>query len=281
MPQDDYTPVIQEVPKERRKRVAEKRKREHTEKLTAEKEEYKPAENEDATEDAFKTLFVGRLSYSVDERKLKREMERYGPVKKLRIVNDQETGKPRGYAFVEFEDERDMKTAYKQADGQKIDDRRIVVDVERGRTVKGWAPRRLGGGLGGTRLGGNSVNQRHSGREGAATSGGSGGASGYRGSGGGGSGYGSPRGDYRSDRGREGRPDDRRRDDRPDPRRRDDRPPREDRPRDRREEPRDRDRQAQHQAVHLPPLCPAMCSACDIGFCRSTSPQRRALNRTC
>ena len=42
-----------------------------------------------------------------------------------------------------------MKTAYKQADGQKIEDRRIVVDVERGRTVKGWAPRRLGGWLGG------------------------------------------------------------------------------------------------------------------------------------
>jgi U1 small nuclear ribonucleoprotein len=253
MPQDDYKPVIQEVPKERRKRVAEKRKRDRESKLAEEKETYNPAENEDATEDAFKTLFIGRLSYAVDERKLKREMERYGPVKKLRIVNDQETGKPRGYAFVEFEDERDMKTAYKQADGQKIEDRRIVVDVERGRTVKGWAPRRLGGGLGGTRLGGKSKNQHHSGREGAAGGGGSSGGSGYRGAapGAGGSSYGSPRGDYRADRGRDVRPDDRRRpDDRSDPRRRDDR--RDDRPRDRREEPRDRDRQAHH---------PSSCSA--------------------
>jgi U1 small nuclear ribonucleoprotein 70kDa len=33
--------------------------------------------------------------------------------------------------------------------GKKIDGRRVVVDVERGRTVKGWKPRRLGGGLGG------------------------------------------------------------------------------------------------------------------------------------
>ena len=39
----------------------------------------------------------------------------------------------RGYAFVEFEDERDAKTAYKQADGKKIDGRRVMVDVERGR----------------------------------------------------------------------------------------------------------------------------------------------------
>lgn len=34
--------------------------------------------------------------------------------------------------------------AYKHADGKKIDGRRVLVDVERGRTVKGWRPRRLG-----------------------------------------------------------------------------------------------------------------------------------------
>lgn len=38
--------------------------------------------------------------------------------------------------------------AYKHADGKKIDGRRILVDVERGRTVKGWRPRRLGKYLG-------------------------------------------------------------------------------------------------------------------------------------
>lgn len=40
-----------------------------------------------------------------------------------------------------------------------------MVDVERARTVKGWLPRRLGGGLGGTRRGGVEVNIKHSGRE--------------------------------------------------------------------------------------------------------------------
>lgn len=34
--------------------------------------------------------------------------------------------------------------AYKHGDGKKIDGRRVLVDVERGRTVKGWLPRRLG-----------------------------------------------------------------------------------------------------------------------------------------
>lgn len=47
-------------------------------------------------------------------------------------------GKVRGYAFVEYEHKADMKDAYKNADGLKVEGRRIVVDVERGRTVDGW-----------------------------------------------------------------------------------------------------------------------------------------------
>ena len=39
--------------------------------------------------------------------------------------------------------------AYKRADGKKIDGKRVLVDIERGRTIKGWRPRRLGGGKGG------------------------------------------------------------------------------------------------------------------------------------
>lgn len=37
-----------------------------------------------------------------------------------------------------------VAAAYKHADGKKIDGRRVLVDVERARTVKGWLPRRLG-----------------------------------------------------------------------------------------------------------------------------------------
>ncbi|RUS82000.1 hypothetical protein EGW08_010227 [Elysia chlorotica] len=59
----------------------------------------------------------------------------------------------------------DKTAAYKNADGKKIDGRRVLVDVERGRTVKGWRPRRLGGGLGGTRKGGPDENVRFSGRD--------------------------------------------------------------------------------------------------------------------
>ncbi|KAG0414947.1 hypothetical protein HPB47_007875 [Ixodes persulcatus] len=124
-----------------------------------------PHNNAAGTVDPFKTLFVARVNYDTSESKLRREFEVFGSIKKIVIVHNKITGKPRGYAFVEYEHERDMHSAYKHADGKKIDGRRVLVDVERGRTVKGWLPRRLGGGLGGTRRGGPDVNTKHSGRE--------------------------------------------------------------------------------------------------------------------
>src|SRR3954466_5415086 len=42
-----------------------------------------------------------------------------------------------------------LPAAYKETDGIRIKDRRVLVDVERGRTTRGWKPRRFGGGLGG------------------------------------------------------------------------------------------------------------------------------------
>ena len=48
-------------------------------------------------------------------------------------------GKPRGYAFIEYEHKNNMKEAYKRADGKKVEGKRVVVDVERGRTVPNWS----------------------------------------------------------------------------------------------------------------------------------------------
>jgi len=137
----------------------ERKARRHKERIDAHKEEikeflekYDPHKDANASGDPFKTLFVARISYDTTEKKLKREFEVFGSIKKTRMIYDQK-GKPRGYAFVEFEHERDLKNAYKQGDGKKIDGRRVMVDVERGRTVEGWLPRRLGGGRGPGRQG--------------------------------------------------------------------------------------------------------------------------------
>ncbi|EME47279.1 hypothetical protein DOTSEDRAFT_69274 [Dothistroma septosporum NZE10] len=115
---------------------------------------YKPNEDANIRGDAFKTLFVSRMSYDTSTKDLEKEFGRFGPIERVRIVQDRgekskKKGKSRGYGFVLFEKEKDMKTAYKDCENLTIRGRRVLVDVERGRTVNGWRPRRFGGGLGG------------------------------------------------------------------------------------------------------------------------------------
>nr|XP_010316354.1 U1 small nuclear ribonucleoprotein 70 kDa isoform X1 [Solanum lycopersicum]XP_010316355.1 U1 small nuclear ribonucleoprotein 70 kDa isoform X1 [Solanum lycopersicum]XP_025885306.1 U1 small nuclear ribonucleoprotein 70 kDa isoform X1 [Solanum lycopersicum] len=138
---------------ERRARIHKIRLEEGAKKAAEELEKYDPSSDPNATGDPYKTLFVARLNYETTESRVKREFEAYGPIKRVRLVMDKTNNKPRGYAFIEYVHTRDMKAAYKQADGKKIDNRRVLVDVERGRTVPNWRPRRLGGGLGTTRVG--------------------------------------------------------------------------------------------------------------------------------
>ncbi|KAK3379793.1 U1 small nuclear ribonucleoprotein of 70kDa MW N terminal-domain-containing protein [Lasiosphaeria ovina] len=81
--------------------------------------DYNPHEDPNIRGDAFKTLIVARLDYTADERDLEREFGRFGPIERvsIRIIKDthaDEKGnkkrKPhRGYAFVVFEREKDMR----------------------------------------------------------------------------------------------------------------------------------------------------------------------------
>ena len=126
--------------------------------------EWDPSKNQSATSDGFRTIFVGRLSYGTTEEQLRLEFEEFGQVNAVKLVHDKQ-GKSRGYAFIEFERERSLRHAYLEADGKKIDGSRVVIDIERGRTVKGWKPRCLGGGLGKSRAGPSSVCVKTSGRD--------------------------------------------------------------------------------------------------------------------
>ncbi|KAK7590387.1 hypothetical protein V9T40_002000 [Parthenolecanium corni] len=164
-PKDTPPPTKVETREERKDRRKRERAEQVAYKLEQEIALWNPHNLRNGTGDAFKTLFVARVNYDTSESKLRREFEVYGPIRKIVLIQDNNSGKPKGYAFIEYEHERDMHAAYKKADGKKIDSRRVLVDVERGRTVKGWLPRRLGGGLGGTRRGGADVNLKHSGRE--------------------------------------------------------------------------------------------------------------------
>ncbi|KAF8821359.1 Rna recognition motif-containing protein [Cardiosporidium cionae] len=142
-------PVIPtETPKERWARLKREKRLKHEKERKEKILEYESREDSTSlTTDALRTLFVGRISYETTEKKLKREFEQFGPIRKVRLIYDR-NGKMRGYGFIEFESDKDMKETYKQADGKKIDGWRVIVDVERARTVPGWLPRRLGGGRG-------------------------------------------------------------------------------------------------------------------------------------
>ncbi|VDL97627.1 unnamed protein product [Schistocephalus solidus] len=96
------------------------------------------------TPPAILTTLFSWLNYDTSEHKLRREFDVYGPIKKISMIKDVSTGKPRGYAFIEFEHERDMHAANKDANNRKIDGHRILTDIERGRTRPDWRPRRLG-----------------------------------------------------------------------------------------------------------------------------------------
>ncbi|KAF7588983.1 hypothetical protein BBP40_004950 [Aspergillus hancockii] len=139
---------------QRKMRLKQEKKESIENNVTNALQDYDPSNDQQARGDPFKTLFVSRLSYDVKESDLEKEFGRFGPIERIRIVKDTVTPKGskkphRGYAFIVYEREKDMKAAYKETDGIRIKDRRVLVDVERGRTVKGWKPRRFGGGLGG------------------------------------------------------------------------------------------------------------------------------------
>jgi len=220
--------VCHETTKEKNTRILAEKLAKHKEELKGKIVEWEAAKKEDKLEgDAYKTLFVARISFDVSEKKLRREFERFGTIKKIVMIKDKD-GQFRGYCFIQYESEKCMRDAYKRGDGTKINGRRVLVDVERGRTVRGWKPRRLGGGLGETRAEGKS-NKTHSGRTPAQSrySGSSGGSSRYSSS------TPSQRPPDRRDRDRRGG-DDRRRGD--------DRDRRSGGDRDRRSDRRDRDR---------------------------------------
>jgi cold-inducible RNA-binding protein len=86
-------------------------------------------------------LFVGNLPFSMTEDSLKALFEIAGPVAMVRIVIDRETGRPKGFGFVEFEQPEAATTAIAEFSGRTIAGRALVVSEARPREAAG-APRR-------------------------------------------------------------------------------------------------------------------------------------------
>ncbi|KAF3326284.1 glycine-rich RNA-binding protein 3 [Carex littledalei] len=136
-------------------------------------------------------VFVGGLSWGVNDQSLKEAFGNYGEVVEARVITDRETGRSRGFGFVTFTSGEDASAAISAMDGKDLDGRAIRVNIANER------PQRYGGGAGGG--GGYGGGGYGGGRAGGYGGGGyGGGAGGYGGGGygGGAGGYGGSGGGY-------------------------------------------------------------------------------------
>jgi cold-inducible RNA-binding protein len=103
-------------------------------------------------------LYVGNLSFRVTSEDLQEHFATAGAVESANVVYDRETGRSRGFGFVEMADEDAANTAISQFNGQEYDGRAMVVNEARPREDNrgggGGGGRRGGGGGGGGGYGG-------------------------------------------------------------------------------------------------------------------------------
>ena len=74
-------------------------------------------------------IFVANLDYKIQKEDLIQLFEKYGEVYTARIISDKNTGRSKGYGFVEMRDERRALTAIEELDGKEIAGREIVVKM--------------------------------------------------------------------------------------------------------------------------------------------------------
>lgn len=121
-------------------------------------------------------IYVGNLPWSTTSADLEAMFAAHGAVRSAEVISDRETGRSRGFGFVEMETDEGLQAAISALNGQEINGRPLTVNEARERTP------RPGGGGGGGRGG--------YGGGGGGYGGGGGGGRGYGGGGGGGRGYG-------------------------------------------------------------------------------------------
>jgi len=93
-------------------------------------------------------IYVGNLSYNATEDDLRQAFAQFGDVASVSVIKDRETGRPRGFAFVEMPDEGQAKQAIENINNTEIAGRRITVNEARPREDRGGGGGRRGGGGG-------------------------------------------------------------------------------------------------------------------------------------
>lgn len=133
-------------------------------------------------------LYVGNLAYSVRDESLHQSFSQFGTVTSAKVMMDRDTGRSKGFGFVEMGSDAEAQAAINGMNGQALEGRAIVVNEARPREER---PGGFGGGGGGSRGGyggGGGAGGGGGGRSPYGSGGGGGGRSPYGGGGGGGGG---------------------------------------------------------------------------------------------
>jgi RNA recognition motif-containing protein len=78
-------------------------------------------------------LYVGNLSYTTTEEDLQTLFSQAGTIVSVTLIKDRDTGRSKGFAFVEMENQSDVEKAIQMFDGYSMDDREIRVSIARPR----------------------------------------------------------------------------------------------------------------------------------------------------
>ena len=79
-------------------------------------------------------IYVGNLHFNVNEEELKEIFEEFGEIMSVRIITDKQTGRSKGFGFVEMIKEEDASAAIENLDGTEIRGRRVKVNRARERS---------------------------------------------------------------------------------------------------------------------------------------------------
>jgi len=137
-------------------------------------------------------LYVGNLPYSFRDEDLQQAFAAYGAVSSAKVMMERDTGRSKGFGFVEMGSDAEAQAAINGMNGQQFGGRGLVVNEAR--PMEPRPPRSGGGGFGGGAGGGGGGYGGGGSRSGGGGGGGYGGGGGGGRSGGGGGGYGGGRG---------------------------------------------------------------------------------------
>lgn len=141
-------------------------------------------------------LYVGNLSYNVRDDDLQQAFATYGSVASAKVMMDRDTGRSKGFGFVEMGSDAEAQAAINGLNGQALDGRAVVVNEARPREERPGGFGGGGGRSGGGGFGGGGGGGGYGGGGGGGRSGGGGGGYGSGGGGRSGGGGGGGRGGY-------------------------------------------------------------------------------------